>query len=393
MTPLPAIHLDAVELVRIRLPLVTPFTTSFGRQTERDALLVHVRGEGADGWGECVTPAAPVYSEEFTDGAALVLRDHLVPRLGASRPGEPSDDAITAADVAVRLRGHRGQRMAKAALETAVLDAQLRTAGTSLAGYLGAVRDRVPAGVSVGIPDGGTAELVDLVAGYLDAGYVRIKAKVMPGVDVQPMAALRERFGDRLTLQVDANMGYDPEDPSHQASLDGLDELGLVQVEQPFGADRLRAHAALAGRLRTPVCLDESIVDAGRAVEAIETGACAIVNIKPGRVGGLLESVRVHDACRERGVPVWCGGMLETGIGRAANVALAALPGFTLPGDTSASDRYFAEDLTDPFVLVDGHLEVPTTPGIGRTPRTDALVGADRTLLTVRTGQSSDRGV
>jgi o-succinylbenzoate synthase len=372
---LPDATIQLLELVRVELPMVVPFRTSFGVQTTREALLVHVVTDEAEGWGECVTPAAPVYSEEYTDGAADILRRHLVPRLLGS------GSTVDARDVRDRLAGIKGHRMAKAALEVAVLDAQLRAAGIPLARHLGATSDRVPAGVSVGIPDGGTSELLDLVAGYLDEGYLRIKAKVARGHDVTPMAALRARFGDELALQVDANAGYDPDDPDDVRALDGLDELELVQLEQPFAADRLRDHARHAGRWRTPICLDESIVDAVRARDAIEARACRIVNIKPGRVGGLRESVRIHDTCQELGVPVWCGGMLETGIGRAANVALAALPNFRLPGDTSASARYFAEDLTEPFVLEDGYVAVPSGPGLGRTPREEPLRSATRTRL------------
>lgn len=372
-SPLPvldAVTIEAVELVRVDLPLVRPFTTSFGRQTRRETLLVRVRTPHGDGWGELVTPAAPVYSEEFTDGAALVLRDHLVPWL------LQQDAEVTAQDVGVRLAGAYGHRMAKAALEVAVLDAQLRTAGLSLSAHLGAVVDRVPAGVSVGIPDGGIPELLEQVAGYLDDGYLRVKAKVQPGFDVLPMTALREQVGPAVALQVDGNAGYDPDDPDHVAALDGLDELGLVMIEQPFGTDRIRDHARHAARWRTPVCLDESIHDAIRARDAVESGAAGVINIKPGRVGGLLESVRIRDTCRDRGVPVWCGGMLETGVGRAANVALAAIDGFRFPGDTSASDRYWAEDVTEPFVLRDGHVAVPTGSGIGRTPRESWIADA-----------------
>jgi o-succinylbenzoate synthase len=359
---LPPSTVGAVELVRIDLPLVRPFRTSFGLQTTRDVLLVRVAtDDGVEGWGECVTTAAPVYSEEFTDGAALVLRDHLVPRLLAD------DRSVSAEEAIARLRGVRGQRMAKAALEAAMLDAQLRSAGRSLADHLGATRDRVPVGVSVGIPDGGVPELLDQIAGYLDEGYLRIKAKVMPGFDAEAMAAVRDHFGDGLALQVDANAAYDPDDPDHLAALDGLDELDLTMIEQPFDPDRLADHAAVASRWRTPVCLDESITDVVRARDAIDAGATTIVNIKPGRVGGLLESVAIHDLCRDLDIPVWCGGMLETGVGRAAAVALSALPGFRLPGDTSASGRYYAEDVTEPFTLDDGHLAVPDGPGIGRT--------------------------
>ncbi|MCC5947579.1 MAG: o-succinylbenzoate synthase [Nitriliruptoraceae bacterium] len=372
---LPAVTLEAVELVRVRVPLVRAFTTSFGRQTERDVLLIRVEAAGATGWGEVVTTAAPRYNEEFTDGAALVLRDHLVPQLVAD------GRTLGAAEVPGRLAGIVGHRMARAALEVAVLDAGLRAAGRRLADHLGAVVDRVPAGVSVGIPDGGIGELCTQVAGYLDEGYLRIKAKIEPGFDLAPMRALRELVGPDVDLQVDANAAYDPDDARHLAALDALDELGLTMLEQPFAANRIGDHARHAARWRTPICLDESIHDVHDAVDAVERGAAHIINIKLGRVGGLVESLRIRDACRARGVPVWCGGMLETGVGRAANVALAACDGFVLPGDTSASDRYFATDLTDPFVLEDGHLAVPSGPGIGRVPAGERLVGAERTSL------------
>jgi o-succinylbenzoate synthase len=369
------VEIEAIELLRVRLSLVRPFRTSFGVQHERDALLVRVVADGVDGWGECVTTAAPVYSPEYTDGAAHVLEQHLAPRL-LTHPGP-----LTGADVPARLAGVRGHQMARAALETAVLDAQLRRAEVSLSRYLGGVRDRVPAGVSVGIPDGGVEELLDQVAGHLDEGYLRIKCKVAPGFDVAPLQAVRTRFGDELPLQVDANAAYDPREPDHVRALDGLDELGMELIEQPFAARRLRAHAQHAARWRTPVCLDESIEDAEDAVDAIASGATAVVNIKLGRVGGIAEAVAVHDACRAADVPVWCGGMLETGIGRAANVALASLPGFTMPGDTSASERYFAQDLTEPFALHDGHLTVPSGPGLGVTPRQEVLRRATRTRV------------
>jgi o-succinylbenzoate synthase len=369
------VRVEAVELVRVALPLVRPFRTSFGTQTGRDVLLVHVRTAAGDGWGECVTTAAPVYSEEFTDGAALVLRDHLVPRVVA--PGRD----LTADGVQERLRPIHGHRMARAALEVAVLDAQLRASGISLARHLGASVWRVPAGVSVGIPAGGVPELVEQVAAYRDEGYLRIKAKVEPGFDIAPVTALRERFGSALALQVDANGGYDPDDAAHLAALDALDELDLRMFEQPFPADRVRDHARHAQRWRTPICLDESITDPVAARDAVETGAAAVVNIKLGRVGGVRPAVAIRDVCAARDVPVWCGGMLETGVGRAANVALAALPGFREPGDTSASDRYWREDLTEPFVLEDGHLAVPDTPGIGRTPLPERLRDAEVTRI------------
>ena len=259
--------------------------------------------------------------------------------------------------------------MAKAVIETALLDAELRAAGLSLGAYLGAVRDTVDCGVSVGIT-GTVDELLEQVAGYVDEGYRRVKLKIEPGWDLEPVAAVRARWPE-LPLQVDANTAYRITDAPHLAR---LDELGLLLIEQPLADDDLAGHAELAAVLRTPICLDESIVSAAVAESAIRLGACSIVNIKPARVGGYLEARRVHDVCAGHGVPVWCGGMLETGVGRAANLALAGLPNFTLPGDTSASVRYYARDITEPFVLDEGRLRVPTGPGIGVTPLPDVLV-------------------
>jgi o-succinylbenzoate synthase len=355
-------RLTGVELRRVALPLVTPFRTSFGVERDRDVLLVRAVTTDAEGWGECVAAAEPRYSSEYADGAADVLRRFLVPAAAALGQLDPGALGPGLAFV-------KGHRMAKAALELAVLDAWLRARGEPLAAHLGATRDRVPAGVSVGIM-GTVAELLDAVAGYLDQGYLRIKLKIEPGWDLGPVAAVRERFGDDLALQVDANAAYTLADADHLA---GLDRFGLLLVEQPLAEDDLVGHAELARRLATPVCLDESITSAKAAVDAVALGACQIVNVKAGRVGGYLEARRLHDRCRERGVPLWCGGMLETGIGRAANVALAALPGFSLPGDTSASDRYYRQDLTAPFVLSDGHLAVPTGPGIGVQPLPEVL--------------------
>jgi o-succinylbenzoate synthase len=347
------VKLTGVELRRIRLPLVTPFRTSFGTERERDILLVRMTTADAEGWGECVAGAAPLYSAEYVDAAQHVTREHLLPRLRAVPD-------LTAARVAPALAGVKGHPMAKAALEMAVLDAELRARGVPLAEHLGAVRDRVAAGVSVGIA-GSVPELLDAVAGYLDQGYARIKLKIEPGWDVEPVRAVRERFGDELLLQVDANTAYTLGDARQLVRLDPFD---LLLIEQPLPEDDLRGHAELARRLRTPVCLDESVVSARAAATAIALGACSVVNVKAGRVGGYLEARRVHDVCAAAGVPVWCGGMLETGLGRAANVALAALPGFTLPGDTSASDRYWRRDLvTEPFVLEGGCVRVPAGPG------------------------------
>ncbi len=355
-------QIERIETRRVELPLVRPFVTSFGRQTTRDGILVRVVTAESDGWGECVTPAAPVYSAEYTDGALHVMEHHLIPRL-------LSAGDLTGAGVREVFRPIVGHPFAKAALEMAVLDAELRSKEVSLASHLGAVRDRVPCGVSVGIPDGGLDELLAQVGGYLEDGYLRIKLKIQPGFDLEPVRAVREAF-PHIMLQVDANAAYTLDDAEH---LRLLDAFGLTLIEQPLPEDHLLAHAELASKLATPICLDESITSAVVARDALELGACSVVNIKIGRVGGLVEAKDIHDLCLDRGVPVWCGGMLETGLGRAANVALAALPGFTLPGDTSASDRYFSRDVTSPFVLQDGHLDVPDGNGLGVHPEADVL--------------------
>ncbi len=363
-----AVTIDAIELRRVRIPLVTPFRTSFGTDDVRDALLVRVMlAGGGEGWGECGADIEPLYSSEYVDGSAEVIRRYLVPRLYAHQTAASGISADAVAPLLARVQGHP---MAKGAVEMAVLDAALRRDGTSFGARLGAVRDRVDCGVSVGIQPSIDA-LLDTVAGYLADGYRRIKLKIEPGHDVEPVSAVRERFGD-IALQVDANAAYTL-GAGHLAALQALDRFALLLLEQPLAPDDLAGHAELARRISTPVCLDESITSARAAELAIALGACTIVNVKAGRVGGYLEAVRVHDVCAAHGVPVWCGGMLETGLGRAANVALAALPNFTLPGDTSASARYFAEDLTEPFVLDNGQLAVPTGPGLGVSPRTDAL--------------------
>ena len=354
--------ISGVELLRLRMPLVSPFRTSFGTQETRELLLLRVITPAAEGWGECGALLDPVYSSEYVDGVAHVLRTYLVPTL--LRAGD-----ISAHQVAPLLAKFKGHRMAKAALETAVLDAELRAHDLPLSAALGSTKDSVECGVSVGIMDS-VPQLLDAVAGYLDDGYARIKLKIEPGWDVEPVRAVRERFGDDVLLQVDANTAYTLADTQQLAR---LDPFGLLLIEQPLDEEDVLGHAELARHISTPICLDESITSANVAADAISLGACAIVNIKPGRVGGYLESRRVHDVCQAHGVPVWCGGMLETGVGRAANLALASLPGFTLPGDTSASDRYFHRDVTEPFTLENGHVRVPTGPGIGVTPVPEIL--------------------
>lgn len=353
--------ITGVEIRTVEVPLVSPFRTSFGTEDVREALLLRVVTDEAEGWGECGAGTAPLYSSEYTRAAADVLRGFLVPALSGVADLTPQ----RVAPVLARFKGHR---TAKAALETAVLDADLRARGVSFGHALGAVRERVPCGVSVGIVDS-IPELLDVVAAYLEEGYLRIKLKIEPGWDVEPVRAVRERFGD-IALQVDANTAYRRGDAGHLA---GLDPFGLLLIEQPLAEDDLLGHAELARRITTPICLDESIVSARAAADAIALGACRVVNIKPGRVGGYLEARRIHDVCAAHDVPVWCGGMLETGVGRAANVALAALPGFVLPGDTSASERYYRTDVTEPFRLEDGHLAVPTGPGLGVTPIPEVL--------------------
>lgn len=352
--PAAPVTLDAVELRVLHMPLVSPFTTSFGTETVREVIIVTAETPDGRGWGEVVTQSEPSYSSEYTQGAWDVLSRFLVPALLERRTFAPEGVAGILSPVV-------GHRMAKAGLELAVVDAALRAEGRSLGAYLGAVTDRVPSGVSVGIQSDPDA-LVDAVGGYLDEGYVRIKIKIKPGRDVDDTAAVRAAFGG-IPLQVDANSAYTLRDADTLAELDRFE---LLLIEQPLQEDDLVDHATLAKRLRTPVCLDESIVSDKAAADALALGSAAIINIKAGRVGGYLEAVAIHDRALAAGVPVWCGGMLETGIGRAANAALAALPGFTLPGDISASARFYTRDIvTEPAVIEDGHVRVPTGPGLG----------------------------
>ena len=347
--------LQGFELRRVAMPLVSPFRTSFSTQTERDVLIVRALTDAADGWGECVTLGDPLYSPEYVDGAVDVMRRHLIPALAT---------VVDAPGVAEALKPFKGHRMSKGALEMAILDAELRTEGRSFARELGSTRERVPCGVSVGIMDS-IPELLDAVDGYLAEGYVRIKLKIEPGWDIEAVRAVRERFGDDVLLQVDANTAYTLRDARHLAKLDDFD---LLLIEQPLEEEDVLGHAELARMVRTPICLDESITSAQTAAAAIRLGATSVINIKPGRVGGYLEARRIHDLAVAHGIAVWCGGMVESGIWRAANVALASLPGFTLPGDVSASDRFYRTDITAPFVMQDGHLDVPTGPGLGVEP-------------------------
>jgi O-succinylbenzoate synthase len=355
-------NIEGFELRHVSMPLVSPFRTSFGTQTARHLLIVRAVTDAAEGWGECVTLADPVYSPEYTEGAVDVMTRYFIPALAAGGV----HDAHSVAEI---LRPFKGHRMAKAALETAILDAELRASGRSFARELGGVSETVPCGVSVGIMDS-MPRLLDAVGGYLDEGYVRIKLKIEPGWDVDVVRAVRERFGDDVLLQVDANTAYTLRDARHLAKLDAFD---LLLIEQPLEEEDVMGHADLARIVKTPICLDESITSAQTAAAAIRVGATSVINVKPGRVGGYLEARRIHDLAVAHGIPVWCGGMLESGLGRAANIALASLPGFTLPGDVSASGRFYATDLTEPFVMKDGHLDVPQGPGLGVAPVPELL--------------------
>jgi len=343
-----------VELRIIRLPLVRPFRTSFGTQLDRELLLMKITTQdGVEGWAECVALSEPLYSPEYTMGSQDVMERFLLPKIFAFGDIRPEEVADT-------LKPFLGHQMSKATIETAILDAQLKFEGVSFGSYLGSSKSEIDCGVSVGIASSIDA-LVEEVSLYISEGYRRIKLKIEPGWDIEPVSVIRELWPD-IPLQVDANQAYTRDDTEH---LRKLDPFNLLLIEQPLDEHDVLGHALLAKGVRTPICLDESITSLEAARDALAMKATTIINIKPGRVGGYLESVRIHDLCVEHNVPVWCGGMLETGIGRAANIALASLPGFTLPGDTSASSRYFHRDITTPFVMHDGQLDVPTGPGIG----------------------------
>jgi O-succinylbenzoate synthase len=362
--------IDIIRLHRLSIPLVRPFRTSFGTESVRDVILVEaVSDSGVSGWGECVTMSWPGYSYEYGNGAIAVIEEFLLPTLaGLSVDVDPRD-------VDDAMRPVRGHPMAKAALATALLDVWLREQDLPLAQYLGATRSSVDCGVSVGIPPTESVDdLLEEVAGYVAAGYRRIKLKIQPGWDLDPVAAVREHW-PTIPLQTDANQAYTRDHATHLAR---LDDFNLLLHEQPLQEEDWYGHVLMSRACRTPICMDESIHTVESADSALEFGAASIINIKPGRVGGYLVARDIHDLCLSRGAPVWCGGMLETGIGRAANVALAALPGFTLPGDTSASNRYYEVDVTEPFVLDNGQLHVPTGAGIGVDPLPDVL--ADLTV-------------
>jgi len=346
--------IECIELHHVEMPLVHPFETSFEREVTRPCILVAVHGGGLTGWGECTAGAGPWYSSETIGTAWHVLRDFLIPAVLGQEVTSP-------ADVVACFQRVRGHEMARAGLENAVWDLLAQAQGVSLARMLGGQRERVPVGVSVGIEP--TLDLLlERVAQYVAQGYRRVKLKIKPGWDVAVVRAVRERWPD-LPLQVDANSAYTPADAPVFRELDQFD---LLLIEQPLHHDDIVDHARLQAHIRTPLCLDESIHSPEHARWALDIGACRVINIKVGRVGGLTAARQIHDLCAGRGVPVWCGGMLETNVGRATNVAMAALPNFTLPGDISASARYYRQDIAGPdFVLNDDStLSVPAGPGL-----------------------------
>ena len=363
-------RLKKITLREIHLPLIAPFQTSFSETSLRRILLVETDVDGVSGWGESTAGEDPFYSYETVETAWHIIRDFLWPILKEKEIAS----AAEVWDLLARIRGHN---MAKGGLEAAIWDAEAKQKNVPLAKLLGGVREEISCGVSIGIQPT-IKELIAKVEKELAAGYQRIKIKIKPGMDVEPARALRERF-PRIRLMVDANSAYRLEDAP---LLKQLDALYLIMIEQPLGWDDIYSHAQLQRQLDTPICLDECIHDVEHARAAIETGACRIINIKLGRVGGHTAAKRIHDICQAKSIPVWCGGMLESGIGRAHNIAMSTLANFTLPGDVSASRRYWAEDIIEPEVEVtrQGTIRVPAAPGIGYAPRMERIESLTRRM-------------
>jgi O-succinylbenzoate synthase len=349
------VRIEEIDVRHVTMPLITPLTTSFGTEIARQCMIVRISGEGCDGWGECVAGEGPWYSYETLDTAWHVIKSFIAPLV-------IGQDVPDAANLWRRLARIRGHRMAIAAVEQALWDLNARASRTPLSTVLGGTRSQTPSGVSIGIKEN-PARLVEVVADHVEQGYQRIKLKIAPGRDLPFVSAVRERFPDIL-LSVDANSAYTLADSEH---LQKLDAFNLLMIEQPLGEEDIVDHATLQQQLKTSICLDEAICTPDDARHAIQLGSCRIINIKPGRVGGLLRSKQIHDICQAAGVPVWCGGMLETNIGRATNVCLASLPNFKLPSDISASARYFHEDIAGPSFVLNGNgtMTVRDTPGIG----------------------------
>lgn len=355
--------IERFSLYHLRMALKTPFETSFGRIEARECILIKAYADGLEGLGECVADRDPGYSYETTTTAWHILSDFLLPAILQHEIGSPEE-------LQSRMDFVRGHPMAKAGIEMAFWDLSGKRSGKSLRQMIGGPHEQVDVGVSVGIQESPLA-LVRTVKSYVDLGYRRIKIKIKPGRDLLETRAVRQAFPE-LRLQVDANSAYSLETADN---LLPLDDLGLLLIEQPLFEDDLWDHGKLQTKLKTAICLDESILSARHARQALEIGACQVINIKTGRVGGLSQAIAIHDLCYASGVPVWCGGMLETGVGRAANLAIASLPGFVLPGDISATDRYYQEDITNErFVLnPDSSIDVPDAPGLGVTVNSPAL--------------------
>ncbi|NTW23356.1 MAG: o-succinylbenzoate synthase [Lentimicrobium sp.] len=348
-------RIESVELRHIKMELVSPFVTSMGTEYDEEHIIVRVDGDGVTGWGESVAEGTPFYSYETVQTAWHILKDFLIPAI----LGKDLKNVAEAIALNAKVRGHM---MAKAGLEAALWDAFAKSQNISLSKMLGGTRDKVDVGVSIGIQSS-VPELIKKVEGYLAEGYKRIKIKISPGFDMQFIEALTKEFPG-LLLQVDANSAYTLDDIN---LFKKMDEYNLSLIEQPLGYEDIFDHSKLQRELKTPICLDESIHSLDDTRAAIELDSCRIINIKPGRVGGFTESKLIHDYCASMNIPVWHGGMLESGIGRAGNVALASLPNFILPGDISASKRYYKEDIVEPEFTVnaDGTMDVPTGPGIG----------------------------
>jgi O-succinylbenzoate synthase len=363
-------RIEQIDLKIVRLPLVRPFKTSSSHKVHLDHILVRIRADGVIGWGECASPSDPYYCGETTETCWHILKDFLGP-LVLGREWSNIDELVGLYGMV------KGNRFARAGLEMACWDALGRSQGRSVRSLLGGTRGEILSGVSLGIEDR-IEPLLELIARYLEEGYRRIKLKIAPGRDVEVVRRVRERY-PTIALQVDANSAYTLDDlPKFKA----LDEFDLLLIEQPLAHDDFIDHACLQAEIQTPICLDESIHSAADARKALDLDACRVINVKVSRLGGLREAKQVHDVCIARGVPVWCGGMHEFGIGRAANVAIAALPGFTLPGDVSGSDKYYAQDIVEPPILAShGAIAVLDGPGLGVEPIEERV--AARTLRSV----------
>ncbi len=364
--------IEQLILREIRMRLKAPFETSFGVTQDRRILLVEAIVDGASGWGEVTTVESPSYNSETTDTAWHIISDFIAPKLLGA-------EIRSATEVRTLLSSIRGHHMAKAGVENAVWDAEAQLKGRPLAKLLGGTLNEIACGVSLGIRETPDA-LVKKVTGELQSGYRRIKLKIKPGKDLDFVSAVRKEFPEIL-LSVDANSAYELKDTAH---LRRLDDFHLLMIEQPLQWDEIHAHAKLQSQIKTAICLDECINNAGHALAAIESGACRIINIKLGRVGGHSSAREVHDLCQQHSFPVWCGGMLESGVGRAHNIAMSTLPNFRLPGDVSASQRYWSEDIIEPEVQVTsaGTIQVPQTPGLGFSVKRDLVKS-----LTVRSNQ------